>query len=48
MEYGWGHPLKLYVTERSTSKLKPKQEWNKIDNETSEPILGLFLAYPIR
>ena len=36
MEYGWGSSLKLDVTGRSTGELKPKQEWDKLDNEGSE------------
>ena len=29
-------PLRLGVNEKSTSELKPKQEWHKLDNEESE------------
>ena len=31
MEKGWGAPLKLDMIGRSTSELKPKQEWDKLD-----------------
>ena len=31
VEKGWEAPLKLDVTGRSTSELKPKQEWDKLD-----------------
>lgn len=36
MEYGWGLSLKLDVNGKSTGKLKPKQEWDKLDNDGSE------------
>lgn len=36
MEYGWGLPLKLDVNGKSIGKLKPKQEWDKLDNDGSE------------
>ena len=36
MEFGWGPSLKLDVSRRSTGELKPKQEWDKLDNEGSE------------
>ena len=35
VEYGWGPPLKLEVNGKSTSKLKPQQEWDKLDNDGS-------------
>ena len=36
MEYRWGPPLKLNVYGKSTSELKLKQEWDKLDNKESE------------
>ena len=36
MEYGWGPPLILYIHGRSTRELKPKQDWDKADNEGSD------------
>ena len=36
MEYGWGPPLILDVHGRSTRELKPKQDWDKADNEVNE------------
>ena len=36
VEYGWGPPLILNAQGRSTRELKPKNEWDKADNEGSE------------
>ena len=36
IEYGWGPPLILDAQGRSTGELKPKHEWDKVDNEGSE------------
>lgn len=33
---GWEPPLKQYVIGRSIGELKPKQECDKLDNESSE------------
>ena len=43
MEKGWEAPLKLDVTGRSTSELKPKQEWDKLDKiETNTQTLFII------
>ena len=36
MEYGWWPSLILDVHGRSTKELKPKWDWDKVDNEESE------------
>ena len=36
VEYGWGPPLILDAQGRSIGELKPKHEWDKVDNESSE------------
>ena len=36
VEYGWGPPLILDAQGRSIRELKPKHEWDKVDNEGSE------------
>ena len=36
VEFGWRAPLKLDGTRRSTNKLKPKQDCDKLDKEGSE------------
>ena len=46
MEYGWGPPLILDIHGRSTRELKPRQDWDKVDNERSEanvrPLFSIF------
>ena len=36
LKYGQGPLLRLDVNGKSTSELKPKQEWDKLDNKGSE------------
>ena len=36
VEFGWRLPLKLDGTWRSTRELKSRQEWDKLDNESSK------------
>ena len=36
MGYGWVPSLKLDVNEKSIAKLKPKQKWDRLDNDGSE------------
>ena len=36
VEYGQGPLLRLDVNGKSTSELKPKQKWDKLDNKGSE------------
>ena len=36
VEYGWGPPLKLDINGNSTSELKPKNEWDRCENEANE------------
>ena len=44
VEYGWGPTLKLDVNRKSTSELKPKQEWDKLDNDGSEANAWAFFS----
>ena len=44
VEYGWGPALKLDVNKKSTSELKPKQEWDKLDNDGSEANAWAFFS----
>ena len=36
MQFSWGPPLILDAQGRSIRELKPKHEWDKVDNEGSE------------
>ena len=46
IEYGWGPPLILDAQGRSTGELKPKHEWDKVDNEGSEAnVRALFSIF---
>lgn len=47
VEFGCGPPLKLDGAQRSNiGELKPKQEWDKLDNENSEiNVLALYNIY---
>lgn len=42
--YGWGPPLKLDVNGTSTSELKPKEEWDKLDNEGSKANIKVLFS----
>ena len=44
VEYGWGPALKLDVNRKSTGELKPKQEWEKLDNDGSEANVWAFFS----
>lgn len=43
-EIWMGTPLRLDVNGKLTGEFKPKQKWDKLDNEV-KPMLGLSLIY---
>ena len=43
MKHGWEFPLILDVHGRLTRELKPKQNYDKVDNGV-KPMLGLYLV----